>query len=97
MKSILVINESRCPPQDLDTLRALGYTILWTEGADVPSVQLVPSKEDHRFTAACAALSGVLAGRRTPIYEDGDVYLIAMGSVRVADALLLELDQTAKE
>ena len=91
MAPILIINENKCPPQDFKSLHDLGYTILWTEGDDVPSVQLVPSKEDNRFTAACAAMKALIPG-----YADCDpkhAAGTAMAAVQFADALLLELDQ----
>lgn len=93
MTPILIINENQIPPQDLKFLHERGYEILWTEGDDVPAVQLVPSKADRRFTVACAALQGMFANSALMGVHAGNAKERAETALKAADALLTELDK----
>jgi len=94
MTTLLVINEDKCAPGlDFKRLRDLGYEIMWTTGNDVPSVQVVSSKEDRRFTAACAAMQGMLSNSHLTNMEGTGLAAIVAMARRSADALLAELDK----
>ena len=88
MKPLLVINQDHwLPGQALPD----GYDIIWTEGEDAPAVQMVPTKTDRRFAAACAALTGILADKGGTRYHSESGVIRA--SIGAADMLLAGLDK----
>lgn len=88
MKPLLVINQDRWVPGQAPPE---GYDIIWTYGEDVPAVQMVHTKADRRFGAACAALTGILADKGgTRYHSEGGVI---RASICAADMLLAELDK----
>ena len=98
MKPLLIINEDICAPGTANHLRSLGYDCILTEGLETPAVQLVPTKENRRFTAAVACLQGltsqITVSRFNDLYEDiQGGRKEAKVAVQLADALLAELSQ----
>lgn len=91
---ILVVNKDKTPPGTEDRLRSLGITFIVAEEKNTPAVALLEErKDDRRFKAACAAMSGWLAGRSGPLTMR-DRVVLARSSVDVADDLISMLDKT---
>jgi len=91
MKPLLAINRGKTTLNTYERLRELGYDCILVEGADAPAVQSVPTKDDRRFTAAVAAMQGMLATEDTDI--GFEPYRAAERAVGFADALLAELSK----
>lgn len=64
---------------DIESLPTVGFTFY-----------LKRDHEQKRFEAAVAAMQGLLAGRRAPLFE-GDLDGLTRLSVEASDALLAEL------
>ena len=90
-RPLLVINADKCEPDSARHLLDLGYDYIFVEGPDVPAVQSVPTKEDRRFTAAVAAMQGMLASEP----PDGEYkpHTLCQRARIYADALLEELNK----